>query len=233
MSIADIRREYNLAGLRRGDLDADPLIQFQKWFEQEGGAHGGWFRRLFVRLYKSLFLALGTEVLDMNAMTLATVDKDGRPSARTVLLKGLDSRGFIFYTNYESRKGRELAVNPNAALVFYWSDQERQVCVTGEVSKLPAEESEAYFRSRPRGSRIAALVSQQSEPVSERSVLEEKWQRFETQYPVEVPRPANWGGYVLKPHRIEFWQGRPNRLHDRFQYTRVEGKNWEIQRLSP
>lgn len=233
MSIADIRREYNLTGLRREDLDADPIVQFQKWFEQEVGQHGGSVRRFFVRCYKALLLAMGTEVLDMNAMTLATVDKKGRPSARTVLLKALDARGFIFYTNYDSRKGRELAANPNAALVFYWADQERQVCVAGEVSKLPAEESETYFKSRPRGSRLAALVSKQSEPVKEREVLEQKWLELESQYPDDVPRPANWGGYVLKPARIEFWQGRPNRLHDRFQYTRVQGSAWKIERLSP
>jgi pyridoxamine 5'-phosphate oxidase len=233
MSIADIRREYNLAGLRREDLDADPLVQFQKWFAQEAGERGGSFRRFFVTLYKSLLLSLGTETLDMNSMTLATVDKEGRPSARVVLLKGLDGRGFTFFTNYDSRNGRELAGNPNAALVVYWADQERQVCVAGEVSKLPAEESEAYFKSRPRGSRIAALVSRQSEPVAHRKVLEEKWQQLEAQYPGDVPRPENWGGYVLKPSRIEFWQGRPNRLHDRFQYTRGEGNAWKIERLSP
>jgi pyridoxamine 5'-phosphate oxidase len=235
MSIADLRREYNLTGLRRRDLETDPLAQFKQWFGQARGARaGGRVRRFFVSLYKSLSRLAGTEPIDVNAMTLATVDKDGRPSARLVLLKGVDERGFIFFTNYQSRKGHELAGNPRAALVFYWPDSERQVCIAGEVSQLPAAESDAYFNSRPRGSRLAAWASRQSEVVPDRAALEAQWKQFEVKYPgPEVPRPAHWGGYVLRPTSIEFWQGRPNRLHDRFLYTRQPDNSWQIERLSP
>lgn len=235
MSLADLRREYNLAGLRRKDLDADPIVQFRRWFEQESGARaGGRLRGFFIKLYKSLLLMGGAEVIDLNAMTLATVDKEGNPSARIVLLKGLDQRGFIFFTNYNSRKGRELELNSRAALVFYWPDQERQVTVAGEVSKVPEAESDAYFASRPRGSRIAAWASDQSQVVRDRVELEAKWQAIEDQYPGEkVPRPPHWGGYVLSPVRLEFWQGRPNRLHDRFRYTRKPNQDWILERLSP
>jgi pyridoxamine 5'-phosphate oxidase len=170
----------------------------------------------------------------MNAMTLATADEQGRPSARIVLLKGVDRRGFIFYTNYDSRKGRELAGNPHAALVFYWGDQERQVCVAGEVQKLSREESEAYHNSRPRGSRIGAWASKQSEVVPDRAFLESQWAKYEAEFPgAEVPLPPYWGGYVLAPSRLEFWQGRPNRLHDRFRYARQPDDSWVIERLSP
>lgn len=235
MSIADLRREYNLTGLRRRDLDEDAIVQFRKWFDQATGARkSGRVRKFFINLYKSLLLIRNPELLDMNAMTLATADGQGRPSVRVVLLKGLDERGFAFYTNYNSRKGRELTENPEAALVFYWPQQERQVCVAGRVSKLSAAESEAYFRTRPRGNRIGAWASDQSAVVSNREELEEKWEKFEGQYPgEEVPCPANWGGYVLAPSRIEFWQGRPNRLHDRFRYTRQPDGKWLIERLSP
>jgi pyridoxamine 5'-phosphate oxidase len=172
--------------------------------------------------------------MDVNAMTLATADKNGRPSARVVLLKGLDERGFMFYTNYDSRKSQELTENPQAALVFYWSDLERQVCIAGEVSKLPALESDAYFKSRPRGSQIAAWVSHQSDVIPDRAALETKCRQLEAQYAGQaVPRPPNWGGYVLTPNRIEFWQGRPDRLHDRFRYTRQVDGGWQIERLSP
>ncbi len=234
MAIADIRREYRLSGLRRSDLDPNPISQFKNWFEQATGERkSGYVRKLVVRAYKKLLLVTGTEPTDLNAMTLATVDSEGRPSARTVLLKGLDERGFIFYTNYESRKGRELETNPQAALVFYWSDQERQVCVTGTVSRVSQSESEAYFRSRPRGSRIAAWVSHQSQPVRDRAELERRWAEYEGKFQgAEVPLPSYWGGYVLTPTRIEFWQGRPNRLHDRFCYTKTAG-GWEISRLAP
>ncbi len=235
MSIADLRREYNLTGLRRKDLDSDAIVQFQRWFDQATGARAsGRVRKFFVNLYKSLLMIRSAELLDMNAMTLATADRQGRPSVRTVLLKGLDSRGFIFYTNYNSRKGHELQENPEAALVFYWPDLERQVCVAGQVTKVPVAESEAYFRTRPRGSRIGAWASDQSSVVRDRQELEEKWKQFEKRYPGEqVPCPAHWGGYVLKPMRMEFWQGRPNRLHDRFRYTRKPDDSWLIERLSP
>jgi pyridoxamine 5'-phosphate oxidase len=172
--------------------------------------------------------------VDLNAMTLATVDQEGRPSARVVMLKGVDARGFIFYTNYGSRKGLELAGNPEAALVFYWSEVERQVCVAGQVSRLPPEESDAYFASRPRGSRIAAWASEQSQTARDRAALEERWRLFEEKYhDREVPRPPHWGGYVLSPTRVEFWQGRPNRLHDRFRYTHQAEGSWVIERLCP
>lgn len=235
MGIADLRREYNLAGLRRRDLAEEPLAQFQRWFAQATGARAsGKLRQFFIRIYKSLLMIRGVEQIDVNAMTLATVDQEGKPSARIVLLKGVDPRGFIFYTNYRSRKGRELAQNPNAALTFYWPEQERQVCVAGEVSQLPPSESDAYFRSRPRGSRIAACASEQSQPVEDRAALEKKWQELEQRHPgEEVPRPAHWGGYVLRPERVEFWQGRPNRLHDRFRYTRQPDNSWLIERLFP
>jgi pyridoxamine 5'-phosphate oxidase len=235
MAIADLRKEYNLADLRLADLELDPVAQFNRWFEQARGARtSGRIRRLLVSIYKSILTFFGAEIPDVNAMTLATADKEGRPSARVVLLKGVDERGFIFFTNYDSRKGREIAGNPNVALVFYWPDQERQVCIAGAASKVPRAESEAYFKSRPRGSRLAAWASRQSEVVRDRAELEQKWQQLEAQYPAEqVPKPPFWGGYLLSPTRIEFWQGRPNRLHDRFRYTRQPDKSWKIERLSP
>jgi pyridoxamine 5'-phosphate oxidase len=235
MSIADLRREYNLTGLRRKDLAADPVAQFKRWFDQATGARAsGRIRGFFVNLYKSLLLLGRVDLTDLNAMTLATVDAHGQPSARMVLLKGLDARGFIFYTNYQSRKGVELAENPQAALVFYWPHLERQVCVTGKAAPLPAAESDAYFRSRPRGSRIGAWASDQSRVVRDRAALEQQSARLEKQYPgPEVPRPPHWGGYVLVPATIEFWQGRPNRLHDRFCYTRQPDNSWKIERLAP
>src|SRR5690242_5434371 len=169
MSIADLRREYNLTGLRRADLESDAIAQFRKWFDQATGARAsGRVRKFFIKVYKSLMMIRNSELLDLNSMTLATADSQGRPSARIVLLKGLDERGFIFYTNYDSRKGRELAENPQAALVFYWPEQERQVCVAGRVSKVPAAESDAYFASRPRGSQIGAWASDQSATVKDR-----------------------------------------------------------------
>jgi pyridoxamine 5'-phosphate oxidase len=214
MSLADIRREYTLAGLRRADLDANPLVQFQKWFAQAEAA-------------------LGEKKSDVNAMTLATADKNGIPSTRIVLLKSLDERGFGFFTNYDSRKGHELAENPNAALNFFWPELERQVCIAGVVRKISRPESENYFTSRPRGSQLAAWTSRQSEPVSERSALEEKWRELEKKFPGEVPLPPNWGGFILQPERIEFWQGRPSRLHDRFSYSRRPDNSWKLERLAP
>jgi pyridoxamine 5'-phosphate oxidase len=235
MAIADLRREYNLTGLRRRDLEAEPIVQFNKWFDQARGTRAsGRVRGFFIKLYKKLLLASGAEPLDLTAMTLATADKQGRPSARVVLLKGVDQRGFIFYTNYESRKGQELAGNPQAALVFYWPNQERQVCIAGEISQLPRAESDSYFKTRPRGSRVAAWASQQSAIIKDRAALEQKWRQLEAQHTdKEIPRPPFWGGYLLSPARMEFWQGRPNRLHDRFCYTRQPDKTWLIERLSP
>jgi len=235
MAIADIRREYNLAGLRRRDLDADPIVQFQRWFDQAAGARSsGRLRSFLIRVYKSL-LGLGSaERIDVNAATLATADREGRPSSRVVLLKGVDERGFIFFTNYDSRKGSELSANPNAAMTFYWPDQERQVCIAGQASKIPPAESEAYFKSRPRGSRLAAWASRQSQVIENRELLEAHWRELQAKYPgQEVPMPPNWGGFVLAPSRIEFWQGRPSRLHDRFRYSKQGDGKWLIERLSP
>jgi len=211
MSIADLRKEYTLAGLTEQDLDRDPIEQFKKWLQQ------------------------AIEVLpEPNAFVLATADKTGRPSARVVLLKGVDERGFTFFTNYESRKGRELAENPQAAMVFYWAPLERQVCITGDISRLSHEESEAYFKSRPRGNRLGAWASKQSQPVPSRAELENRMRELETRYPGDdIPLPAFWGGYLLAPTRIEFWQGRPNRLHDRFCFSRQAAKPWRLERLSP
>src|ERR1051325_2915456 len=191
MAIADLRREYNLTGLRRADLEADPIAQFRKWFDQAAGTRaGGGVRRFFIGIYKALLMIPEPELVDVNAATLATADKTGRPSARVVLLKGVDERGFIFFTNYDSRKGNELAQNPHAALVFYWADQERQVCIAGDVSRISREESEAYFKSRPRGSRLAAWASRQSEVLQDREVLERQWQELQAKYPGEdVPMP--------------------------------------------
>lgn len=235
MAIADIRRDYNLAGLRRKDLDRDPIVQFQHWFDQAVGARaGGRLRKFCIRIYKRLFLIPDAGTVDVNAATLATADCEGRPSARVVLLKGVDPRGFVFFTNYDSRKGRELAENPRAAMVFYWADLERQVCIAGEVSRLPGEESSGYFKSRPRGSRLAAWASHQSEPIADRAALEARWHEMENRFPGDdVPMPDYWGGFVLSPVRIEFWQGRPSRLHDRFRYSKQPDKTWKIERLNP
>jgi len=235
MSLTDLHREYRWGGLDRRDLLTDPTAQFEDWFRQASSAKSGsWWRKVGIALYKCFQTALGAEPIDPNAMTLATADQDGRPSARTVLLKGVDQRGFIFYTNYESRKGCELAENPRGALVFYWADLERQVCVSGDIAKLPGAESERYFRSRPRGSQLAAWASNQSQVVADRAALEEKWQQMEAKFPGEdVPLPPDWGGYVLTPTRVEFWQGRPNRLHDRFRYIKQPEGHWTIERLCP
>jgi len=235
MAVANLRREYSVGGLNRQDLAADPLAQFQSWFGQASAAQSGsrW-RQVGIALYKLWHALLGHAPVDVNAMVLATVSRDGQPSARTVLLKGVDPRGFIFFTNYGSRKGHELAENPNASLVFYWPNLERQVCVGGKVTKLPREESEAYFKSRPKGSRLAAWASSQSDVVADRPALEMKWQEVAARFLGEdVPLPPNWGGYALAPARIEFWQGRPNRLHDRFCYAKQGDGSWQIERLAP
>ncbi len=235
MSLAHLRKDYTLGSLRRADLEAEPLAQFQRWFAD---AHqlrnaGSWLRRAGVGFYKWLQIVFGAPTIDPNAMTLATVDDQGRPSARTVLLKGADERGFIFFTNHASRKGRELAGNPHAALVFYWKDLERQVCVSGTVGRIPEDEAERYFHSRPRGSQIGAWASKQSVPIPNREFLEARWKEIEARFPEQVPLPVFWGGYVLRPERIEFWQGGASRLHDRFQYTRQPDGSWKIERLSP
>jgi pyridoxamine 5'-phosphate oxidase len=216
-------------------LDPDPIVQFNRWFEDAAGSRaGGRLRQWCIAAYKSLLQVSGTAPMDLNACTLATADREGRPSARIVLLKGLDQRGFSFFTHYNSRKGRELEENPNAALVFYWANLERQVCVTGTVARLSREESEAYFRTRPKGSRLSTWATKQSEPVENRAALDERWAKVQQQYPGDnVPMPENWGGYVLYPQTIEFWQGRPSRLHDRFRYCRQPDNSWRIDRLSP
>jgi pyridoxamine 5'-phosphate oxidase len=235
MAMAEIRREYSFGGLNRQELDANPVAQFQRWFSQATTAQrGSWWRRVGIALFKLWHAVLGHAPVDANAMVLATTTKDGLPTARTVLLKGVDERGFVFFTNYHSRKGRELAENPNAALVFYWAEMERQVCIVGTVTKLPVVESEAYFKSRPKGSRLAAWASNQSSAVPDRETLDRQWREMEARFPGgEIPCPPNWGGYVLSPVRLEFWQGRPNRLHDRFRYTRQADNSWIIERLSP
>ena len=212
MTFADHRREYTKAGLRRADLLADPIAQFEKWFHE----------------------AMQAQVNEPNAVTLATADKAGRPSSRTVLLKGVDARGFAFFTNYESRKGRELTENPHAAITAYWREVERQVCICGAVTKVSREESEKYFKSRPHGSQLAAWVSQQGEVISGREFLEKSLMEIKTKYPgEEIPLPPYWGGYIIAPVSIEFWQGRPSRLHDRFHYAKQSNGSWLIERLSP
>ena len=234
MNLGDFREDYRRGALERAALDANPLAQFEAWFRDAAGeqAQSRW-RKIGIALYKLWSAICNHRPADINAMTLATADNDGKPSTRTVLLKSVDDRGFIFFTNYDSRKGRELSENPNAALTFFWSDLERQVCVAGTVTKLPAAESEAYFKSRPRGSRLAAWASNQSEAVPDRAALEAKWRELEKKFPGDVPLPPNWGGFVLRPERIEFWQGRPSRLHDRFSYIRQADGAWKIERLAP
>lgn len=211
-SIAEIRIEYARSALDESELLPDPIEQFRLWFDQ----------------------AVEARVAEPNAMTLATATRDGRPSARVVLLKGLDEEGFVFYTGYESRKGRELAENPAVALVFFWPELERQVRVTGMARKIPREESEAYFRSRPRGSRIGAWASPQSEVIPDRAALERRLAEIEARFPGDdVPLPPNWGGYRVEPESIEFWQGRRSRLHDRLRYRRGPGGEWVVERLAP
>ncbi len=211
MSVDDLRREYRRAGLDEALVDPDPFRQFGTWFAEAQAA--------------------GIE--EANAMTLATASPDGIPSARTVLLKGFGEEGFAFYTNYESQKGRDLLDNPRAALLFYWKELERQVRLTGPIERMSREETELYFRSRPIGSQIGALVSRQSQVVPSRAALEEEFARLEVEYAGKtVPLPDYWGGFRLRPTSFEFWQGRPNRLHDRLRYRPDEG-SWRIERLSP
>ena len=236
MAIADIRRDYTIGHLNRADLDANPLAQFDRWFGEAARSKtpGSRLRRFAIGIYKSFATLFGSTNLEANAMSLATVSADGKPSVRTVLLKGVDQRGFIFFTNYDSRKGHELAANPNASLVFYWPDLERQVCVAGAVTKLPRAESDKYFHSRPKLSQIAAVASKQSSPMPDRAALEQQMANLEKQFATgEVPMPEHWGGFVLAPERIEFWQGRASRLHDRFSYTRSADGSWNVERLAP
>ena len=207
-----LRREYTDAGLDEQDLDANPFKQFEKWFQE----------------------AIDAKLDLPDAMTLATATKDGIPSARIVLLRGLDERGFVFYTDYESQKGKELAENPNAALVFYWRELDRQVRITGQVSRVSRENSNNYFQSRPVGSRLAALASRQSEVIPDRKILEDRFEQLAAQYQdTAIPLPSDWGGYRLSPNMIEFWSGRPSRLHDRLRYTRQSNDDWRIERISP
>jgi pyridoxamine 5'-phosphate oxidase len=209
--LARLRKEYLLRGLSEEELDANPFTQFRRWFQE----------------------ALDAPLLEPTAMTLATATKDGRPSARMVLLKHVDERGFIFFTNYASRKGEELLENPRAALLFYWDALERQVRVEGEVERTSRELSQEYFASRPFASRIAATISQQSSVIAGRKELEQRFRELAEQYNgKEVPLPPFWGGFRLIPQTFEFWQGRENRLHDRLRYSK-QGHAWKIERLSP
>jgi len=209
---AQLRVEYQRASLDERDVDRDPLRQFARWFEE----------------------SVAARVPEPNAMTLATVGADGRPAARIVLLKELDARGFCFYTNYDSRKGRDLAADARAALVFFWIELERQVRVEGATERVASAESDAYFALRPRMSRLGAWASPQSTPIPNRAALDERFAAIAARYPDEqdVPRPPNWGGYRLLPDRLEFWQGRHSRLHDRIAYRR-DDDNWLIERLAP
>jgi pyridoxamine 5'-phosphate oxidase len=209
--LSGMRHEYDAHGLRRGDLHPNPIEQFRAWFAA----------------------AIAAEERDVNAMSLATATPDGKPSVRIVLLKGVDDHGFSFFTNYDSEKGRQLDANPHAALCFYWVKLERQVRVTGLVERTSREDSAAYFHSRPIGSRLGAWVSKQSEVIDARQVLDARMEAMRERYHnAEIPLPPHWGGYRVKPEQIEFWQGRPNRLHDRLRYTR-RGDGWQIDRLAP
>lgn len=210
MPPADLRRDYDRAVLLEEDVDPDPVVQFGRWFEE----------------------AVQGEIYEPNGMALATVGADGRPSLRTVLLKGFDAQGFVFFTNLESRKSRELQVNPVAALLFWWDRLHRQVRIEGPVARVSEAEADAYFASRPHGSRIGALASPQSRVIDGRAGLEARVAELTARFPDEVPRPAHWGGWRVRPDLVEFWQGRPSRLHDRLCYRR-EGEAWRIERLAP
>ncbi len=210
--ISGIGKQYGLLELKESDLDPNPFKQFEKWFGD----------------------ALKADLIHPNAMTVATATKDGKPSARIMLLKGFDEDGFVFYTNSESKKGEDLTESPQAALVFWWDKLERQVRIEGYVEKVSDEEADSYFKSRPRGSQIGAWASKQSRVIDSRQVLEQQFQELEAQYQNrDVSRPPYWTGYRLRPDSIEFWQGRPNRLHDRLRYRSGDGGSWIIERLAP
>jgi pyridoxamine 5'-phosphate oxidase len=210
MNIADLRQEYMRAGLSEADAQRDPIRQFERWFQD----------------------ALDAGLPLPNAMTLATVDASGAPAARVVLLKGIEDGGFVFYTSYASRKARELAARGAACLVFLWSDLERQVRIEGTVQKVAAAASDSYYASRPLGARLSAWASEQSEPVASRTVLEQRLQEMKRRFGDSPPRPPHWGGYRVLPQCLEFWQGRPDRLHDRLVY-RKQAAGWSLQRLAP
>jgi pyridoxamine 5'-phosphate oxidase len=211
-SVADLRKEYTFQGLSEKDAHPNPFEQFKIWFDQ----------------------ALAAKLPEPNAMTIATATLDGKPSARMVLLKDYDERGFVFYTNYESHKGRQLVENPWGAIAFWWAELERQVRIEGRIEKVPPAESDAYFHSRPKDSQLGAWASNQSQVIDSGEVLEQRLQQLKEEYEnKEVPRPPNWGGFRVIPTEIEFWQGRPSRLHDRLLYQRSEDGSWRIQRLSP
>jgi len=212
MNLADIRTSYRSGKLHRADLHDDPIEQFNRWLGD----------------------ALTAEIPEPTAMSLATAGTDGRPLVRTVLLKGVDARGFVFFTNLESRKARQIAENPNVALLFPWLILERQVVVAGPAEKLSSAEVLGYFLSRPRDSQLAAWASHQSKAISSRKFLEMEWERMKAKFRAgEVPLPSFWGGYRVRPETIEFWQGRENRLHDRFEYTRQANDAWRVERLAP
>lgn len=211
MSIAHIRTEYRLASLSEHEVNDDPIVQFTRWFHE----------------------AVNAKVPEVNAMSLSTVNAQGRPSSRIVLIKDMDQRGFTWFTHYSSRKGEELATHPFGALLFFWSELERQVRIEGRVEKISAEESDAYFNSRPVSSRHGALASHQSKPIANRAMLEERIKNVAAQYGEQPPRPAQWGGYRLAPDYFEFWQGRPSRLHDRIVFTKSADGSWVKGRLQP
>jgi pyridoxamine 5'-phosphate oxidase len=210
--IAEIRKEYSHKSLVESEIEQDPVKQFNIWWQD----------------------ALEAKITEINAMTLATASSDGMPSARTVLLKGFSEKGFIFFTNYNSFKGQQLAENPKACLVFLWKELERQVRITGIVEKTSSEENDAYFQSRPTASQLGAIVSPQSQVIESRQWLDENYKKLtEELQGTTIQRPGHWGGYIVRPVIIEFWQGRPGRLHDRIQYTLLQDGSWKIERLAP